>query len=57
MEEKPGFLTAALTHEALMREMQITEEEIAKRKGFLEFDAEDIDRLRALNELARSYAD
>ncbi|MEA2640434.1 MAG: rsbT co-antagonist protein RsbR [Chloroflexota bacterium] len=42
---------------ALVREMAIGEEEIAKRKEFLELGADDILRLQELNPLALKYAD
>lgn len=57
MIEKTGPLSGTSAHEALMREMQITEREIAKRKSFLEFAEEDVERLLELNTLARDYAD
>jgi rsbT co-antagonist protein RsbR len=41
---------------SLMREMGLTAEEIARRKAFLEFDDEDVERLRELHELAETYA-
>jgi rsbT co-antagonist protein RsbR len=37
--------------------MGLTEEEIARRKAFLEFRAEDIERLQALHDLAEEYAE
>lgn len=40
----------------LMQEMGITEEEIARRKEFLEFTDEDVQRLLDINELAKAYA-
>jgi rsbT co-antagonist protein RsbR len=42
---------------SLMRELGLTEEEIARRKAFLDFTAEDAARLGALHELAQRYAD
>ncbi|MBI3795754.1 MAG: STAS domain-containing protein [Deltaproteobacteria bacterium] len=42
---------------ALMREMGLTEEVVARRKAFLEFGAEDVERLRGLHDLAAQYAD
>jgi rsbT co-antagonist protein RsbR len=42
---------------ALMQEMGLSEEEIARRKAFLEFGDEDIERLRGLHDLAAQYAD
>jgi signal transduction histidine kinase/ActR/RegA family two-component response regulator len=41
----------------LMREMAITEQEIARRKEWLEFTEQDVQNLRALDELAGTYAD
>lgn len=41
---------------ALMREMGLSEDEIARRKAFLEFRAEDAARLEDLHEVAREYA-
>src|SRR5436190_23032725 len=38
-------------------EMEITEQEINRRKAFLEFRKEDADALRSLNEVAQRYAD
>lgn len=38
-------------------EMQITEENVNRRKEFLEFRKEDADALRSLNEVAGKYAD
>ena len=37
-------------------EMDIDEEEVAKRKAFLEFGEADVEKLKDLNEVARSYA-
>src|SRR6185369_13286066 len=42
---------------ALMQEMGLSEEEIARRKAFLEFGDEDVERLRGLHDLAAQYAD
>jgi rsbT co-antagonist protein RsbR len=42
---------------ALMREMGLSEEEIARRKAFLQFGAADMERLHGLHDLAREYAD
>src|SRR5260370_39980448 len=42
---------------ALLQEMELTEQEIARRKAFLEFREEDVRALRALNEVAQRYAD
>ncbi len=46
-----------ITTPALMREMGLTEEVIARRKAFLEFRAEDVERLVGLHDLAEKYAD
>ena len=40
-----------------MRELGLTAEEIARRKAFLEFRDEDVERLGGLHELAQRYAD
>jgi len=40
-----------------MREMEITEQEIAHRKRFLEFEEEDIGRLVEVNKIAEGYAE
>jgi rsbT co-antagonist protein RsbR len=37
--------------------MGISDEEVARRKLFLEFGVEDADRLTSVNELAHAYAD
>ncbi|MCS6926007.1 MAG: protoglobin domain-containing protein [Candidatus Binatia bacterium] len=42
---------------ALMQELALTEEEIARRKAFLEFHDEDVQRLQELGGLAQQYAD
>jgi len=42
---------------ALLQEMDLTEQEIARRKAFLEFREDDVRALRALNEVAQRYAD
>ena len=42
---------------ALMREMGITEREIARRRAFLEFGDEDIKELMSIHALAEQYAD
>jgi len=42
---------------ALMREMGLSEEEIARRKAFLEFGDEDVEQLRGLHDLAAQYAE
>jgi rsbT co-antagonist protein RsbR len=43
--------------ELFSHEMEITEEEVNRRKAFLEFRKEDADALRSLNEVAQRYAD
>ncbi len=43
--------------ELFSHEMEITEEEVNRRKAFLEFHKEDADALRGLNEVAQQYAD
>ncbi|MGZ8188493.1 MAG: protoglobin domain-containing protein [Methylosarcina sp.] len=45
------------TEESLMEKMGITTEEIEKRKAFLEFGDEDIEKLASINNLAQEYAD
>ncbi len=42
---------------SLLQELGLTEEEIARRKAFLDFHEEDVERLRGLHELAQRYAD
>jgi rsbT co-antagonist protein RsbR len=42
---------------ALIADMQITDEEVAERKAFLEFGDDDVQRLIHINELAQDYAD
>lgn len=42
---------------ALPHEMEVDEEEVARRKQFLEFRDEDIELLKGLRDLARKYAD
>src|SRR5581483_2328224 len=42
---------------ALMREMGLTEETLARRKAFLELRDEDSERLRGLHDLAQQYAE
>ncbi len=49
--------TQFLTKQSLMREMGLTEQEIARRKAFLLFRDEDVEHLRGLHELAEKYAD
>ncbi|MBI3303162.1 MAG: STAS domain-containing protein [Deltaproteobacteria bacterium] len=46
-----------ITQHSLMQEMALTDQEITRRKEFLEFRDEDAERLRSLHELARRYAD
>jgi rsbT co-antagonist protein RsbR len=41
----------------LLAGMDLTEEDIARRKAFLEFREDDVDRLRGLNDVAEKYAD
>src|SRR3981081_3238711 len=41
----------------LMSSMRITPEEVERRKHYLEFEASDEARLKAVNELARNYAE
>jgi rsbT co-antagonist protein RsbR len=45
------------TEQSTMREMEITEQEIADRKRFLEFQDEDIARLLEVNKIAQGYAE
>src|SRR6266568_6616565 len=49
--------TQPVTQQSLMQEMGLSDQEIARRKEFLEFRDEDAERLRGLHELARKYAD
>ena len=42
---------------ALMREMGLTEEVMARRKAFLEFGDEDVERLQGMHDLAVQYAE
>jgi rsbT co-antagonist protein RsbR len=42
---------------ALTRELRMDEDEVARRKAFLEFQEEDVETLKGLRELARKYAD
>jgi rsbT co-antagonist protein RsbR len=51
-DAKLAWMDHALTHD-----MDVDEEEVARRKAFLEFREEDIETLRSLRELARKYAD
>lgn len=41
----------------LMQELGITEQEIARRKQFLEFTEQDVQRLLGINDLAKKYAE
>src|SRR2546422_8001896 len=52
-----GDRTQPVTQHTLMQEMGLSDQEIARRKEFLEFRDEDAERLRDLYELARKYAD
>src|SRR5258708_1013339 len=38
-------------------DMELTEQEIVRRKQFMEFQEEDVERLSAIGDLARQYAD
>jgi rsbT co-antagonist protein RsbR len=49
--------TEQVTAPSIMREMEITEQEIANRKRFLEFDGEDVARLAEVNKIAQGYAE
>ncbi|GEJ58969.1 protoglobin domain-containing protein [Anaeromyxobacter diazotrophicus] len=49
---KLAWMSRALPHE-----LAVDEEEVARRKEFLEFRDEDIEQLKGLRELARKYAD
>lgn len=40
----------------LLKSLNINEEEIRSRKQFLQFDENDVERLRAINDMASSYA-
>jgi rsbT co-antagonist protein RsbR len=42
---------------ALMREMRLSEDEIARRKTFLEFGLDDVEQLQGLHDLASTYAE
>lgn len=42
---------------SLMADLDISEQEIAQRKEFLQFFDEDVTRLLGVNDLARAYAD
>lgn len=41
----------------LSGEMEVSEDEVRRRKEFLEFGEEDVEALRALNDIARKYVD
>ena len=41
----------------LPQEMEVDEEEVARRKAFLQFGDEDVELLKSLSEIARKYAD
>jgi rsbT co-antagonist protein RsbR len=58
-KEKPEMAesTDPLLGQDLLAEMGFTDDEIARRKAWLEFAEEDVQRLRELNELAQGYAD
>ena len=47
--------TVWMSH-AHLQHMEVDEEEVARRKEFLEFGPEDTETLKSLNELARTYA-
>ncbi len=49
--------TKARVAQLLPYDLQVGEEEVARRKEFLEFGPEDAEALRGLRELARKYAD
>ena len=42
---------------ALMQEMRLGEEEITRRKAFLEFGPDDIEQLHGVHDLASEYAE
>jgi rsbT co-antagonist protein RsbR len=42
---------------SLQQEMEITQREIEDRKAFLEFHADDVERLASISDVAREYAD
>ncbi len=52
-----GDRTQPVTQHSLMQEMGLSDQEIARRKEFLEFRDEDAERLRGLHELAGQCAD
>jgi rsbT co-antagonist protein RsbR len=47
--------TVWMSH-AHLQQMEVDDEEVARRKEFLELGPEDMERLKGLNELARTYA-
>ncbi|MBI4319723.1 MAG: PAS domain S-box protein [Chloroflexi bacterium] len=49
--------TERVTEQSLLQEMGITDQDIARRKEFLEFTEEDVKRLLDINDIARAYAD
>jgi rsbT co-antagonist protein RsbR len=49
---KLAWMSHALTHE-----LGMDEDDVARRKAFLEFQEEDVETLKGLRELARKYAD
>ena len=49
--------TEGTIERSLMQEMELTPQDIARRKEFLEFGDEDIKRLQGVNEVAQRYAD
>lgn len=49
--------TDSMMGQQLLAEMGFSDQEIARRKAWLEFAEEDVQRLRELNELAQGYAD
>jgi len=57
MNERTGRAVDAASFESLMKEMNITDEEIERRKDWLEFADEDVQRVRSLNALARRVQD
>jgi rsbT co-antagonist protein RsbR len=57
MNERTGQVTDAGSFESLLREMNITDEEIARRKEWLQFTDEDVDRVRSINGFARHVQD
>jgi rsbT co-antagonist protein RsbR len=47
----------AWMRDALPHQMEVDEEEVARRKDFLEFREEDVEALKGLREIARKYGD